>query len=731
MFKINDDLSIFVTRGDAVVFNLHATTDKGETYIFKPEDVVRIKIMERKGCEDVVFQKVFVVEQETDTVEISLSGEETTIGSVISKPTDYWYEVELNPFTIPQTIIGYDDETGAKIFKLFPEGNSDLKPKDVPVVDRELDLYSDRPIQNQAVAWAVTNAINEMHITTEKAVEDTVTITNNAIAEVNTITEAAVNEFNEIREDTITTVQTSNQETVTAVQTSNQETVTAVQTSNQETLTAVNTSNANTIKEVNDVVADVNTVTENAINEVHTSNENTLAEVNTLVAEVRKELQNVPNAENMANLQRQITENKNSISTNTTNIVNLTTRVENIEGVELTAVNTTYHNSTSGLSATNVQGAIDEVDTKVDKLTDYVYKQHPRTMTVIIDKTDSNPETCITYADDAVGMTPGSDEWDKFFGHYPCLFKNGAEVGKLNPNNFAQFEDGTSADITSGSAGDVMIAFPKLGYKITSNDTTLIVSMTNGSNVEGYCYLAHTRGTTVKDKFYLGAYMGYTLDSKLRSLSGKNPVTSSKISEYRTSAQANGLGYDLNAYYQLVFRQCMYILKYKNLDSQTAVGQGYTSSSNSSIKITGGTNNKGMDYGEDTGTLQMKLFGIEDFWGNCSELIDGIKSDSSRNILIATDEFGESNSYINKGNSGFSSNTDGYMKQVQGNSEMGFITKENGASSSTYFCDNSAIYNSRYGCFGGSLTNGSKSGVFNFRISEMFTVYIGTRLMYL
>ena len=130
MFKINDDLSIFVTRGDAVVFNLHATTDKGETYIFKPEDVVRIKIMERKGCEDVVFQKVFVVEEETDTVEISLSGEETTIGSVISKPTDYWYEVELNPFTIPQTIIGYDDEDGAKIFKLFPEGNSDLKPKD-------------------------------------------------------------------------------------------------------------------------------------------------------------------------------------------------------------------------------------------------------------------------------------------------------------------------------------------------------------------------------------------------------------------------------------------------------------------------------------------------------------------------------------------------------------------------------------------------------------------------
>ena len=257
MFKINDDLSIYVTRGDALVFNLSAKTDNGETYIFKPEDMVRIKIMEKKGCDEVVFQKEFTITEETDTVEIALTGEETTIGDVISKPTDYWYEIELNPFSHSQTIIGYDDEGGAKIFKLFPEGNSELKAKDIPIVDRELDLYSDRPVQNQAIAWAVTNAINEMHITTEKAVEDTVTITNEAIAEGNTITE-------------------------------------------------------------------------NAVNEVHTSNENTLAEVNTLVAEVRKELQNVPNAENMANLQSQITENKN-------NIANLTTRVTNIEGVELTS----------------------------------------------------------------------------------------------------------------------------------------------------------------------------------------------------------------------------------------------------------------------------------------------------------------------------------------------------------------------------------------------------------
>ena len=58
----------------------------------------------------------------------------------------------------PQTIIGYDED-GAKIFKLFPEGNElpDYvpDPEDIPVVDKALDLTSTRPVQNQAIARAV------------------------------------------------------------------------------------------------------------------------------------------------------------------------------------------------------------------------------------------------------------------------------------------------------------------------------------------------------------------------------------------------------------------------------------------------------------------------------------------------------------------------------------------------------------------------------------------------
>ena len=121
MFFINnDDYSINITRGDAAVFSIGANIGETE-YTFKVGDVVRFKVFAKKDCADVVLLKDIQVTEETSLVEITLDSDETKIGEVISKPTDYWYEVELNPDTYSQTIIGYDDN-GAKIFKLFPEG---------------------------------------------------------------------------------------------------------------------------------------------------------------------------------------------------------------------------------------------------------------------------------------------------------------------------------------------------------------------------------------------------------------------------------------------------------------------------------------------------------------------------------------------------------------------------------------------------------------------------------
>lgn len=120
MFVIDEEKTIHITRGDTALFSVGATGD-GKTYEFAVGDVVRLTVYGKKNCSDVVLQKDTIVEKECDAVYILLESEDTKIGEVISKPTDYWYEIELNPETAPQTIIGYD-ENGAKVFKLYPEG---------------------------------------------------------------------------------------------------------------------------------------------------------------------------------------------------------------------------------------------------------------------------------------------------------------------------------------------------------------------------------------------------------------------------------------------------------------------------------------------------------------------------------------------------------------------------------------------------------------------------------
>jgi hypothetical protein len=161
MFKINEDLSIYATRGDVVLMDVEATFN-GTPYTFQVGDLVRIKVYKKKKATDVVLEKDFPVTSETQVVQIYLSEEDTKIGEVISKPTDYWYEVELNPHSEPQTIIGYDED-GAKVFKLFPEG-ADKAVEDYETdeeellsryMDAELDLASTHPVENRAIARAI------------------------------------------------------------------------------------------------------------------------------------------------------------------------------------------------------------------------------------------------------------------------------------------------------------------------------------------------------------------------------------------------------------------------------------------------------------------------------------------------------------------------------------------------------------------------------------------------
>ena len=370
--------------------------------------------------------------------------------------------------------------------------------------------------------------------------------------------------------------------------------------------------------------------------------------------------------------------------------------------------------------------------------------QEIRTYGVSIDITNSNPYTAVTYIGNAAGMVGGSAMWDSmpiFRDIKPCLFNNGAVVGYLNPDNYAQWAPGETQpgtpDITSGNAGDVMIEIPKVGWRINTTGNTLTVEITNDPNAgaQGFRYFAHTRATEGdREKLYAGAYKGFILNNRLRSLSGRSPNVSITIGDLRTAAQLNGAGYDQQMFYPMLLLQCLYLIRFKSLNSQTALGQGLTSAT--ARVNTGGTNTRGMNWGtQNAATDQVKCLGIEDLWGNIWERVDGCFCDANFNLLTAFQNFNDTGAgYANRGPLGMTATLSAWIGRVQGNSEAGFIIREGGGSETTFFSDWGGVVASCLGIFGGHWTNGATAGVFRFYLHQTAAIVssnVGGRLMFL
>lgn len=341
------------------------------------------------------------------------------------------------------------------------------------------------------------------------------------------------------------------------------------------------------------------------------------------------------------------------------------------------------------------------------------------------------------------GMTTAVDiftstNWDEtpiFSGIRPCLLLNGIVQGYLNPSNFAQYEDGvTAADITSGNAGDVMIEFPKMAYMIYREGNYLYVKMTDAPNAKAidsrFCYYAHTRETE-GDRDYL--YIGTFLMLNGQSRSGVQPDNNVSITALRNFLRSNkGSGYDLVSFYPFTLLQCLYLIRYKNLNSQTVLGMGYVGGAGK--QSTGATNTSGMYYGSAATSSRVKFAGIEDMWGNLSIFIDGLYSDTSFNILTAFKDFNDTASgYTNHGQA-TSAAIYGFTNKAQGTSETGFILKENAGSSTTYYTDYGRTGGGSICTSGGGYSWGLSAGMFGHQIIHSATTYTadgGARLMYL
>ena len=113
-----NEYTIETNRGNSLTLNFSIQDEEGEDYIFQDGDIVTFGIYEKKGLnKEPVLYKNYTPVVGSNEITISATKEEMTIGEMINKKREYWYEISLND----ETIIGYDYRNAKKLI-LYPEG---------------------------------------------------------------------------------------------------------------------------------------------------------------------------------------------------------------------------------------------------------------------------------------------------------------------------------------------------------------------------------------------------------------------------------------------------------------------------------------------------------------------------------------------------------------------------------------------------------------------------------
>ncbi len=167
-------------------------------------------------------------------------------------------------------------------------------------------------------------------------------------------------------------------------------------------------------------------------------------------------------------------------------------------------------------------------------------------------------------------------------------------------------------------------------------------------------------------------------------------------------------------------------------DSQATFGQGIV---NSSKHNTGTTNDKGMNYGTQTQTEAIKLFGIENYRWNCYEYVGWCCSDGSLNFYTALSHFTgdittSGDYYKDSGIDVPSSSWQGRSKTAGTNKWIFVPVEANGTQYNDYFSAAASRLLGVSDCW----DHGSRAGAFRFLLypsASYSNLSDASRLMYL
>ena len=405
-----------------------------------------------------------------------------------------------------------------------------------------------------------------------------------------------------------------------------------------------------------------------------------------------------------------------------------------------------------------INNDIDDVQEQIDTIREIIQTE---LYGFKIDKQDSNPETRVSYMYDAVGKYPAGMDFvngvfryggwaDAWFikGAKPCALRpDGTVAYYLNPDNYTEKEDGTASDI-SDTATDLnfMVEFPTVWIKRWEDARYQYVAISNKQIDDDFKAYAHDAGDGYINEFiYYPMFLGYIDGAKMRSIAGETPSGMTTTTEEKEAAEAVGAGWQMWDWSKHMLITDLLTLISHSTNSQTAFGYGATDTRDDTDTQTHGMLATGSDdlntgqfYGYDDMLHHVKVFHIEDYWGNrynrCLGLnrVDGYYMCKPVRPYSTTPD----SSYINVGEVPTTSGLF-WIKNVSAN-EYGEFPASAGAdaSATTYFCDllnTGTPSTNSIAMIGGMCGDEESSGSYQLHISRSHTNalwFVGSSLCY-
>lgn len=316
-----------------------------------------------------------------------------------------------------------------------------------------------------------------------------------------------------------------------------------------------------------------------------------------------------------------------------------------------------------------------------------------------INKNDSNPASRVQYLEMAVGMTPakanlstGAFDYGSWAGAFfmpkPYMVKSNGQLDyELDHNDQTKKLAGGSSDISNTSYdGNAMAVFPTIWHYCYESGGYEYHYICDTQLDENYKAYMHTRADgTIEDWHALSMFEGSLTGSKLRSLAGQTPAVNATAQNELSYATANGNLWSTEAFCEWDLIRTLLILMGKSTNAQAVYGYGVGGAS--AAIATGTLKNKGAFYGVSTNTVAVKVFYMENWWGNIWNRIQGLIASTTRVMVKMTRPYNFTGSgFIDTGKN-LGGTSGGYQNVVSCANNYGTIPVTASGSENTYECD--------------------------------------------